>query len=252
MHQCLEYNTIPTLSYVGANMVLITLLALLWDSKKLNVVWCRPASLPWEGHYHPWTGVLLFLLLHPLQAQQKQWPRLAEHRVPEWVRNWYSQTELKAFLRLQCSSTHLWSCPAATPTLAVVVVSRWCLWPVADAFTMAPSSMSCSTLWDSTTNRPVLTGTTTSKSCWKTFSLVMEPFIIPNGVLEREPRILQTGIFRNRFVFPKKLCRPHYLFHGQTLRTHTPIMQRYSRTKTLISDNTAKPQIWDFRFRHNF
>lgn len=65
-------------------------------SMVLNIVWCCPASLPWEGHHHPWSGVLLLFLLHPLQAKQKQRPRLAEHRVPEWVRN-NLQCELKAF-----------------------------------------------------------------------------------------------------------------------------------------------------------
>lgn len=160
----------------------------MWDFKKLNIVWFCPASLPWEVHHHPWIGVFLFLLLHPLQAQQKQWPWLAEHWVPEWVRRTetYSlQFELEAFLRLQCCSTHLWSCPAATPTLVVVVVSRWCPWPVVDACTMAPSSMSCSMLWDSTMNRPALTGTTTSKSCCTMFSLVMQPSIIQKSKLER-------------------------------------------------------------------
>ena len=50
-----------------------------------------PPSLPREGHHHPWTGVLLLLLLHPLQTHHEQRPRLAADRVPEWVRNWCCQ-----------------------------------------------------------------------------------------------------------------------------------------------------------------
>ena len=76
--------------------------------------------------------------------------------------------------------------------LDVLVVSRWCLWPVADAFTMEPSSMSCSMLWDSTMNKPALTGTTTSKSFCKMFSLVMELFLFLNGEIERELSKLKT------------------------------------------------------------
>lgn len=67
--------------------------------------------------------------------------------------------------------------------LAVVVVNRWYPWPAVDAFIMAPSSMSCSTLWDSTMSRPALTGTTTSKSCCRMLCLVTELFIIQNGML---------------------------------------------------------------------
>lgn len=84
--------------------------------------------------------------------------------------------ELKNLLGPDWISASLSSCAAAGLMLAVVVVSRWCLWLGVDACTTAPSSMNCSTLWASTTNRPALTGTTTSKFCCKTFSQVRKCF----------------------------------------------------------------------------
>lgn len=144
-----------------------------WVDENLNVVWYLSFSRQWEGHHRSWPRVLFLLLLHPLQAHPKQRPWLAEHWVPERVRH----LPMKSFSWEWIDTHHrpstcVLSCPAATPTSAAVVEGRWCLWPVVDVFTMALSNMSCSTLWDSTMSRLALTGTTTSKSCCRMFSLV--------------------------------------------------------------------------------
>lgn len=77
------YNMTPTFSKNYQKRKAVVRILKLYG---LNVVWNCPASFPREGYHHPWTGVLFLLLLHPLQAQQKQWPWLAEHWVQEWVK----------------------------------------------------------------------------------------------------------------------------------------------------------------------
>lgn len=81
----------------------------------------------------------------------------------------------KEMLMLECDF-HLLLCvcpsTAATPTWAVRVVVRRCLWAVRAVCTTAPSSTSCSTPWASTTNKHALTGTATSGSTGKTSLMV--------------------------------------------------------------------------------
>lgn len=145
-----------------------------------------------ERHHHPRLGVICSVNLHSLHPLG-QTKRLCGH--PVSIRVWTTGTSKPCYTQSyqichqtgwgkwcgkfsrtnwDCSTlwTFTWYLSAVSHLLGVVVMPRRSLWVARAVSSVQSSSTSCSTPWASTTNRPVLTGTSMFASFWRTLYLV--------------------------------------------------------------------------------